>query len=63
MSRSYLADLERNRYNPSIATLNAIAESLGVNASELITSKEEDNDWDSKLPELIEKDENRKTYK
>lgn len=30
ISRSYLADVEKNRYNPSIDTLRKIATSLGV---------------------------------
>lgn len=30
ISRSYLADVEKNRYNPSIDTLQKIATSLGV---------------------------------
>lgn len=30
ISRSYLADVERNRYNPSIETLTAIAKALGT---------------------------------
>lgn len=36
ISRSYLADIERNRYNPSVDTLASLAESLGISLSELV---------------------------
>lgn len=36
ISRSYLGDLEGNRYNPSIDTLKAIAKSLNVDTSVLL---------------------------
>lgn len=36
ISRSYLADVENNRYNPSIDVLKAIAESLGIKLSVLL---------------------------
>lgn len=36
LSRSYLADIERGRYNPSIETLNTIAKALNVNVTQLI---------------------------
>ena len=42
-SRSYLADVERGRYNPSIEALKAISEALGVNLSSIVDSKIEDN--------------------
>lgn len=35
ISRSYLADVERNRYNPSFETLEKIAEALGVSVDRL----------------------------
>jgi len=35
ISRSYLADLEHERYNPSIATLEKIAEALNISADRL----------------------------
>jgi len=54
MSRSYLADLERNRYNPSLDTLSAIAEALNINVSNLINDEEQKNTFD---PDLTEKDE------
>jgi len=51
MSRSYLADLERNRYNPSLDTLTAIANALNINVSNLIDEEKPFN------PDLNEKDE------
>ncbi len=40
ISRSYLADIEKDRYNASVDTLKSIAESLGVNISELLSDSE-----------------------
>lgn len=36
ISRSYLADVEANRYNPSLETLNKIADALEVHIGDLI---------------------------
>ncbi|HBJ1646302.1 UNVERIFIED_ORG: hypothetical protein B2H93_05050 [Clostridium botulinum] len=36
ISRSYLADIERNRYNPSVDTLTNIAKGLGISLSKLV---------------------------
>lgn len=36
ISRTYLADIERNRYNPSMATLQNISHALGVSIHELL---------------------------
>ncbi|ODA41058.1 helix-turn-helix transcriptional regulator [Desulfosporosinus sp. BG] len=36
MSRSYLADIERDRYNPSVETLKAIADALHIKLSSLM---------------------------
>lgn len=44
ISRSYLADIERNRYNPSVDTLTSIAKALGLSLSELVNNKKSDND-------------------
>lgn len=52
LSRSYLADLERNRYNPSLDSLQLIAHSLDVNVSDLLGEKSNDN----KIEELAYKD-------
>lgn len=48
LSRSYLADLERNRYNPSLDSLQLIADSLGVNISALLD--ENKNSFSNKQP-------------
>lgn len=39
LSRSYLADLERDRYNPSLETLKIIAENLDATVSDLLGDK------------------------
>lgn len=57
MSRSYLGDLEADRYNPSVSTLNAIADALKVKVSDLMDGNEDKPEWDSKLPDLTDKDE------
>jgi transcriptional regulator with XRE-family HTH domain len=58
ISRSYLADVERDRYNPSLDTLKAIASALNVPVNSLIGEEDTKNlDRDTKLPELTEKDE------
>ena len=36
LSRSYIADVERNRYSPSLDTLNTLAKALEISVSELI---------------------------
>lgn len=36
ISRSYLADIERNRYNPSVDTLTSLAEALNITLSKLV---------------------------
>lgn len=36
ISRSYLADIERNRYNPSVDTLTSLAEALNTTLSKLV---------------------------
>lgn len=43
MSRSYLADVERNRYNPSVETLTTLARVLGVSANDLLNSSNDQN--------------------
>lgn len=51
MSRTYVADVERNRYNPSIETLKSIADALNVDPADLLS--------ENKLPyyKLNDKDE------
>ncbi|BDR71250.1 hypothetical protein K144313037_p20370 (plasmid) [Clostridium tetani] len=39
MSRGYLADLEADRYNPSISTLKTISDVLGVSINEFFDGK------------------------
>ncbi len=39
ISRSYLADIENDRYNPSLDTLKAIANSLNVNLSDIVSEE------------------------
>lgn len=47
LSRSYIADLERNRYNPSVETLRTLAEALNISTNDLMTEEQEtDNDPD-----------------
>jgi transcriptional regulator with XRE-family HTH domain len=58
ISRSYLADVERNRYNPSLDTLKAIASALNVPVNSLIGEEDaKTSNHDTQLPELTEKDE------
>jgi transcriptional regulator with XRE-family HTH domain len=51
ISRSYLADIENDRYNASVDTLKAIANNLNVNLSDIL---EESNNLSE--PDLNEKD-------
>lgn len=57
ISRSYLADVERDRYNPSIDTIKALAAALNVPVTSLIGEDDEKLKQDQQLPELTEKDE------
>ncbi|MDU5108854.1 MAG: helix-turn-helix transcriptional regulator [Clostridium sp.] len=43
ISRSYLADIENDRYNPSLETLKALSYSLNVNLSDIVSEKNESN--------------------
>jgi transcriptional regulator with XRE-family HTH domain len=52
ISRSYLADIERNRYNPSVETIKDIAQALNVPISSII-----DGTSETDLPNLTKKDE------
>lgn len=40
MSRSYIADIERDRYNPSIETLQTISAALNVEVTKLLEDSE-----------------------
>lgn len=44
LSRSYLADIERNRYNPSLETLKIIAKNLDISLSTLLGENGKGND-------------------
>lgn len=46
ISRSYLADIENDRYNPSLETLKALSNSLNANLSDLVS---EENQFDNNL--------------
>ncbi len=57
ISRSYLADIEKDRYNASVDTLKSIAESLGVNISELLSDSENlTEETSNKKNDLTDKD-------
>jgi len=56
ISRSYLADVERNRYNPSFDTLKSIASALNIPVSSLIGEDSDDKIREEQLPYLTEKD-------
>lgn len=43
ISRSYLTDIENNRYNPSVETLKAIANSLEVTLSDILSDEAKKN--------------------
>lgn len=52
LSRSYIADVERGRYNPSVETLEAISKVLNVKISELVDAPD-----DTKNPDPHEESE------
>lgn len=41
MSRTYLADIEGNRYNPSLDVVKTLSEILGVSISDIIEDENE----------------------
>lgn len=51
ISRSYLADVERDRYNPSVDTLTTIATALNVSPSMLLNSEPEQNTDSMSVPD------------
>lgn len=57
ISRSYLADMEADRYNPSIETLKRIARTLNMDISGLISDDEVDTN--DELYEYLEELKNR----
>ncbi len=52
ISRSYLADVERNRYNPSIDTLKSLASALDINLIDLLNGS--NNNQKQEIEELDE---------
>lgn len=54
LSRSYVADIERGRYNPSVETLDSISRALNIKISELIDeqSKNPDSHEESELADI-----------
>ncbi|ODS08331.1 Repressor LexA [Bacillus velezensis] len=59
LSRSYLADIERDRYNPSLSTVEAVAGALGVQVSAIVGEetllKEEQAEYNAKEEKDIAK--------
>ena len=53
LSRSYIGDIEKDRYNPSLATLKAIANDLNQPLDTILT----DNDINNNEPTLTSRDE------
>ena len=51
LSRSHIGDIEKDRYNPSLATLKAIANALNQPLDSILT----DNDINNNEPTLTEK--------
>ena len=54
ISRSYLGDLEGNRYNPSLDTLKAIALALDLDISELLETDKSNEPASNIDPELLD---------
>jgi len=56
ISRSYLADIERNRYNPSIDVVKSIANALDIPLSFFFTEEDKINDLNIQLNKKDKKD-------
>ena len=56
LSRSYLSDIEHNKYNPSLDTTIALSNAVGVTLNELdnIINTITNSDLDAKQLELLE---------
>lgn len=54
ISRSYLADVENDRYNPSIDVLNKIAKALGVTGQQLLKDNIDEKDDIDKMEEDLQ---------
>ncbi|BFH23872.1 helix-turn-helix domain-containing protein [Paenibacillus melissococcoides] len=63
LSRSYIADVERDRYNPSVDTLQLIASALDVKVYELLGEEvqetRQEEDW---TPEELKEIEHFKEF-
>lgn len=53
ISRSYLADVENNRYNPSLDVLQSIASALGISTQQLFKDNLEEKDEIDQLEDDI----------
>lgn len=68
LSRSYIADVERDRYNPSVETLQLIASAIDSKIYELLgeevkpDSSHSHNDSDNWTPEELEEIERFKEF-
>lgn len=56
LSRSYIGDIENDRYNPSLSTLKLIANATNISINYLIGDNKIDNE-PANLPPLTPKDE------
>ncbi|GIP10457.1 hypothetical protein J1TS5_26270 [Paenibacillus macerans] len=60
LSRSYIADVEKDRYSPSLETLKTIANALGIKVSQLIGEDETVQSGDYVINnEILTEDEKR----
>lgn len=56
LSRSYLADVENDRYNPSLETLKSIAKALNVSISDLLPESDKDiNEIEKDVKDMMAK--------
>lgn len=53
ISRSYLADVENNRYNPSLDVLQSIASALGISAQQFFKGNLKEKDEIDEIEEDI----------
>lgn len=58
ISRSYLADVENNRYNPSVDTLKNISIALGVTLNELLSDNNSNSTYNKEEISLTDEEKN-----
>lgn len=58
ISRSYLADVENNRYNPSVDTLKNISIALGVNLNALLSDNNSNSTYNKEEISLTDDEKN-----